>query len=186
LRDFGPREFSLVLLRRMEDFEPLLVEDAATFLGADRTEMRAVHRWWQAAIRSRTLPSGTRRAGLVLGRPEHDERMPYGDLTVVVRQWALPLWSDLRWQIVAAPTGTVLQETLVRAPGVPRPDVTDVAALPPWSCTVDDIAAGHPDATHHDDGVQSRWTVIVRAADGHDRRLTFAWGLLQRVSIPDD
>ena len=73
----------------------------------------------------------------------------------------------------------------MRAPGVERPNVADVAALRPWSCVVDDIAAAHPGATHHDDGVQSRWSVIARARDGDDRRLTFAWGLLQRVSELD-
>jgi hypothetical protein len=69
---------------------------------------------------------------------------------------------------------------------VARPALADIDALQPWSCTVDDLAAAHPQATHHDDGVQSRWTVIARASDSHDRRLTFAWGLLQRVSTTDD
>ena len=184
LRDFGPREFNLVLLRRMEDFHPGLVEAAAITLGATRHDVHAAHRWWQAAIRSRTFPSGARRAGLVLGPAESEQRQPYGDLHVIVRQWTLPLWADLRYQTVAAPTGTVLHETLVRADGAPRPDTTDVAELTAWSCVVDDVAAAHPHAQHHDPGVQSRWTVVAPAVDGRDRVLTFVWGLLQRVEEP--
>lgn len=181
MHGYGPREFTLMLLRRMEDFQPALVEAATAELGVTRLERHAAHRRWQAMVRSRGFPSGVRRLSLVLGRPEVERREPYGDLHVVVRRWPLPLWPDLRWQAIATERGTSLHEALVRADGSPGVDASDVTVLAPWSCVVEDVSAAHPHARHLDPGVLSRWHVVVPGPDGVDRRLVFVWGLLHDI-----
>ncbi|MFD0541120.1 hypothetical protein ACFQY7_52120 [Actinomadura luteofluorescens] len=69
MKGFARREFQLVLLRRMADYQPGLVEDAMRSLGASRTEMREVNARWQRILRSRTFPRGRRRFETVLGPP---------------------------------------------------------------------------------------------------------------------
>ncbi|MYZ40380.1 hypothetical protein GT002_36095, partial [Streptomyces sp. SID4917] len=49
---FGPLEFQLVLLRRMADHQPELVDDARRELGVSLAEMREANRRWQAMVRA--------------------------------------------------------------------------------------------------------------------------------------
>lgn len=49
---FGPLDFQLVLLRRMADQQPGLVEDARHELGVPLAVMREANRRWQAMVRS--------------------------------------------------------------------------------------------------------------------------------------
>src|SRR5882757_2141607 len=58
---FGLDHFQLVLLRRMADHHPDLVDDALRTLGASHSDLRDAHRRWQARLHSRTFPSGERR-----------------------------------------------------------------------------------------------------------------------------
>lgn len=69
-RPFGPREFQLVLLRRMADHQPELVEDARHELGASLSEMREANRRWQAMVRSARARGTLSRYRSVLGAPE--------------------------------------------------------------------------------------------------------------------
>jgi hypothetical protein len=177
MQGLARREFCLVLLRRMADTRPDLVSDALRGLGADRAEARSAHARWQALQHSARGPRGLRLRSAVLGPPtERDERRS-GDVDLVVLRWPLPLWPQLRWEVVAAPDGPVLHEHLVRAPGSPVPPAT--AGLRVWEHVVADVA-GLPGAVDVDPQVTSRWE--VRLADGS--RARFVWGLLQQVSPP--
>ncbi|NKQ29088.1 hypothetical protein HF200_33415, partial [Streptomyces galbus] len=49
---FTPLHFQLVLLRRMADHNPDLVEDARRELGVTLLEMREANKRWQAMLRS--------------------------------------------------------------------------------------------------------------------------------------
>jgi len=52
---FGLDHFQLVLLRRMADHHPELVDDALRTLGASHSDLRDAHRRWQARLHSRTI-----------------------------------------------------------------------------------------------------------------------------------
>jgi hypothetical protein len=161
----------------MADTRPDLVTDALTRLRADRAEARTAHSRWQALRHAPRAPREVDLRVAVLGPPtERDERR-VGDLDLVVRRWALPLWPDLRWEVVAGPGGEVLREQLVRAPGSPVPPAT--GGLRIWEHVVQDVAA-LPGAVELDPGVPTRWE--VRLADGS--RAQFVWGLLQQVAPP--
>ena len=186
MHGFGRSEFQLMLLRRMADFQPALVEDALDRLGSTPAEARTAHRRWQAMLRSRRFPLDVRRFHLALGSADEERPLDVGDLRLSARLWELPgLWPDLRWQVVADPGGNVLQEWLVRAPDSRVPDASDVAGLPPWSCVVGDVAAAHPDTEHVDPGVASRWVVSVVDEHGREHQAVFVWGLLQVVRRQD-
>lgn len=124
LSTFGPREFQLVLLRRMADFQQDLVLEALAELGSGRAEMREANRRWQAMLRS---PRGRRgavaRYRSVLGPPERAGRRSLGDLDCEVLAWPVPLWPDLRFEVLSVPGGGVVTEWLVRAPGAPGPEL---------------------------------------------------------------
>ena len=182
---FGVTEFQLVLLRRMADYQPLLVERARNRLGASRSDMRAANARWQALIRSRRFPSGLRRFRLVLGPPGAETERRVGDLACQVCCWPLPLWPDLLFEVLAGPDGTVLGSWLVRPPGTPMPSLIGRADLTPWSCVVSDVDAAFPPAEHREGSAPSRWTVAFNAPDGAGRPVPllghFVWGLLQTV-----
>jgi hypothetical protein len=171
------REFCLVLLRRMADVRPDLVAEALPRLSADRAEARAAHRRWQALQHSPRGPRGISLRTAVLGPPEEREDRRFGDLDLVVRRWALPLWPHLRWEALAGPGGSVLHEQLVRAPGSPVPPAADGLRI--WEHVVEDVSA-LAGAVDVDPGVVTRWE--VRLADG--TRAQFVWGLLQQVLPP--
>ncbi|MFC3521129.1 hypothetical protein ACFPZ0_18330 [Streptomonospora nanhaiensis] len=184
----GVREFQLVLLRRMADFQPGLVEDAARSLGASRTEAREVNATWQRMLRSPRAPAGVRRYTTVLGAPESDGERAVGDLTCRVLRWPLPLWPQLRFEVVALGErggGGVLQEWLVRAPGSPPPALRAVGDLAPWSCVVGDVGRAFAPAQPLEGTAPARWRLAFTADDGAGaaRRYVadFTWGLLQEV-----
>jgi hypothetical protein len=187
---FGPREFQLVLLRRMADYNQDLVSGALRELGASRAEMRAANKRWQAASHSRHGPRGVRRLRRALGEPVKVGTHAAGPVECKVLAWSLPLWPDLWFEALEGPGGVVWNQWLVRADGAPAPVLTSVAALLPWSCVVQDVASAFAPVEHADGSAMSRWSVAFTAPDGDGspgRHLArFVWGLLQSVEpVPD-
>jgi hypothetical protein len=181
MKGFARREFQLVLLRRMADYQPELVENAMRSLGADRTEMRAVNARWQRIVRSRTFPRGRRRYETVLGPAAVAERR-IGDVACDVAWWPpLTLWPGLRFEILMAPDGMVLHEWLVRDAGVPVPRLETVDDLVPWSCVVADVDERFGAVAHQDGDAPSRWHATFTGPDGGTYVAHFVWGLLQSV-----
>ncbi|PNE35691.1 hypothetical protein AF335_02275 [Streptomyces eurocidicus] len=181
----GPLWFQLVLLRRMADHHPELVEDALRELGVDRTTMREANRRWQAMVRSpKSRGAGTRYRS-VLGPPGTTGERRIGDLTFDVATWRMPLWPALRFEVLSAPGGAVWNEWLVRAPGAPAPTLRTVEDLRPWSCTVDEVARAFAPARPMEGTAPSRWGLGFSAVDAGGVRgayvAEFTWGLLQRV-----
>ncbi|MEU9866364.1 hypothetical protein AB0C87_00800 [Actinomadura sp. NPDC048021] len=182
MKGFARREFQLVLLRRMADYQPGLVEDAIRSLGASRTEMREVNARWQRVLRSRTFPRGRRRYEAVLGPPVAVEERPIGDVACAVAWWRpFPLWPGLRFEIMMGPDGSVMQEWLVRDEGVPVPRLDTVDDLVPWSCVAGDVDARFGAVAHQDGEVPSRWHATITGPDGAVLVAHFVWGLLQTV-----
>jgi hypothetical protein len=177
VRGLARREFCLVLLRRMADVRPDLVEAALRRLGATRGEAHSAHARWQALQHSRRAPRGLALRTAVLGPPEELEDRRFGDLDVQVRRWPLPLWPHLYWEVLTGPGGPVLNEHLVRAPGSPVPPAT-AGYLRVWEHTLDDVV-GLPGAVSADPGVATRWEIHL--PDGV--RTVFVWGLLQQVGF---
>ncbi len=180
---FGPDQFQLVLLRRMADHQPGLVEDALRTLGATRADLREAHRRWQAMVRSRTFPHGERRYLAVLGAPEAAEERRIGDLSCRALLWPLPLWPDLRYEVMVAPGGRVWNEWLVRAPGAPAPVPRTAADLTPWCCTVDEVARAFPPAQPLEGDAPTRWRLaFTDPATGVRHVAHFTYGLLQYLA----
>ncbi len=185
MEDFGPAQFQLVLLRRMADHRPELVEEALRALGATRAELREAHRRWQAMIRSRTFPHGERRYRAVLGPPESDSPVRIGDLTCRALRWRLPLWPDLRYEVMLAPGGSgggrVWNEWLVRAPGAPSP-VPSGTGPRPWAWTVDELARAYAPARPMEGDAPTRWRLTCTdPVTGERFTAHFTHGLLQYV-----
>jgi len=183
---FDVREFQLVLLRRMADYQPERVDAARERLSATIDEMRDANRHWQALSRAPGAPRGLRRLRLALGVPEHEDTRVYGDLTFRVARWSLPLWPDLTFEAVAGHDGELWHQWLVRADGVPTPPLRTVDDLAPWSCVVGDLEQHFDVAGRAADG-PSRWAVRFAADDAHAARrhvtARFVWGLLQDVTV---
>jgi hypothetical protein len=176
VRGLARREFCLVLLRRMADLRPDLVADALPRIGADRAQAREAHRRWQALQHSPRAPRELALRTAVLGPPESEHPRSWGDLELTVRRWPLPLWPQLRWEVLSAPGGEVLHEQLVRGPDSAVPPAR-AGRLLVWQHVLDDVV-GLPGAESVDPGVVSRWD--VRLPGG--QRARFVWGLLQQVS----
>src|SRR5262245_56975525 len=151
MKGFARREFQLVLLRRMADYQPDLVVAAMRSLDATRTEMRAVNARWQRILRSTRFPAGERRLRMVLGPPADSADRRMGDVVCRTQWWHLPLWPDLRFEALTGPDGTLLHEWLVRPEGAPAPRLDGVDDLTPWSCVVGDVADRFPAARHQAD-----------------------------------
>ncbi|MFJ5037320.1 hypothetical protein [Streptomyces parvulus] len=183
---FTPRDFQLVLLRRMADHNPGPVEDARRELGASITEMREANKRWQAMLRSPRSRSAAARYRSVLGEPESSAPRRIGDLECEARQWALPLWPDLRFEVLVADGGAVWNEWLVRAPGAAPPDLRTLEDLGPWSCTVDEAARAFAPARPLQGSAPTRWGLAFTAPDRdgvrHEVVAEFTWGLLQRTA----
>ncbi|MEU1625284.1 hypothetical protein ABZ746_08105 [Streptomyces sp. NPDC020096] len=166
----------------MADHRPELVEEALRTLGVTRAELREAHRRWQAMIRSRTFPHGERRYLTVLGQPESVAERRIGDLTCRALQWRLPLWSDLRYEVMVAPDGRVWNEWLVRAPGVPAPALRTLEDLTPWCCAVDEVARAFPPVQPLEGDAPTRWRLaFTDPATGGRHVAHFTYGLLQYV-----
>ncbi|WP_354643014.1 hypothetical protein [Kitasatospora camelliae] len=187
VQGFGVTEFQLVLLRRMADFQPELVERAVRRLGASRAELREANRRWQATVRSPRFPAGARRFAAVLGPPEAELPRRIGDLVCTAQLWSLPLWPDLRFEVLLgpAPGAPAWNEWLVRAAGSPPPVLRTVADLAPWSCVVADVAAAFPPAVPREGSAPTRWQLDVTVPDASGAPFPctadFTWGLLQEV-----
>ncbi|MFI1395312.1 hypothetical protein [Streptomyces sp. NPDC020681] len=179
---FGPLDFQLVLLRRMADHQPDLVEDARRQLGVSVAEMREANRRWQAMLHARRGRGALARYRSVLGAPERTERRRIGDLECDALLWPVPLWPDLRFEVLAADGGAVWNEWLVRAPGAKGPELRTPADLRPWSCTVDEAAKAFPPARPMEGSAPTRWRLALTLPDGKQCVAEFTWGLLQRLS----
>jgi hypothetical protein len=185
---FGPADFQLVLLRRMADHNPDLVEDARRELGASLTDMREANKRWQAMLRSPRARAAASRYRSVLGTPESVLTRKVGDMECEAWLWPLPLWPDLRFEVLLAPTGTaVWNEWLVRAPGAPGPALRTLEDLTPWSCTVDEAARAFAPARPLEGTAPTRWGLAFTAPDREGVRrecaAEFTWGLLQRLAV---
>lgn len=184
---FTPLHFQLVLLRRMADHNPDLVEDARRELGVSQAEMRGANRRWQAMVRSPRARGSASRYRSVLGPPESAVSRRIGDLDCEAWRWALPLWPTLRFEVVLAPGGSVWNEWLVRAPGAPAPELRTLEDLTPWSCTVEEAARAFAPARPLEGSAPTRWGLAFTAPDAegvpHEVTAEFTWGLLQRVTV---
>jgi len=175
VRGLARREFCLVLLRRMADVRPDLVDDALPRLGATRGEAREAHRRWQAMHHVPRAPRGLALRTAVLGPPDEVEERMAGDLPVEVRRWPLPLWPHLRWEVLGV-SGSVLHEHLTRAPGSPVPPARADGLLV-WQHVLDDVV-DLPGARSVDPEVPTRWEVHLPPCV----RTVYVWGLLQQVT----
>ncbi|MGW7662383.1 hypothetical protein [Streptomyces sp. NPDC054756] len=186
---FTPLHFQLVLLRRMADHNPGLVEDARRELGVSLAEMREANKRWQAMVRSPRARGSAARYRSVLGAPESVVSRRVGDLDCEAWQWPVPLWPTLRFEVLLAPGGAVWNEWLVRAPDAPAPVLRTLDDLTPWSCTVDEAARAFAPARPLEGSAPTRWGLAFTAPDasGVRRQVTaeFTWGLLQRVVVAD-
>ncbi|MFC5663789.1 hypothetical protein ACFP3U_12435 [Kitasatospora misakiensis] len=172
----------------MADFRPELVEDAVRRLGESRAAMREANKRWQAMVRSSGFPTGARRYAAVLGVPEAVVARRIGDLACSARQWPLPLWPGLRFEVLVGPAeagAPLLNAWLVRAPDAPAPVLRTLADLTPWSCVVADLGAAFPPAVPREGSAPNRFRLDFTAPDdeGRPRACTadFTWGLLQEV-----
>ncbi|MEU7058665.1 hypothetical protein [Streptomyces sp. NPDC046197] len=184
---FTPLDFQLVLLRRMADHNPDLVEDARRTLGVSIADMREANKRWQAMVRSSRARPAAARYRSVLGEPESTAARRIGDLDCEAWQWPVPLWSDLRFEVLVGPNGQVWNEWLVRAPGAEGPELRTLADLGPWSCTVDEAARAFAPARPLEGTAPTRWGLAFTAPDArgvpHEVVAEFAWGLLQRTRV---
>ncbi|MFG2935865.1 hypothetical protein [Streptomyces sp. NPDC048282] len=184
----GPMQldFQLVLLRRMADHNPDLVEDARRTLGASLADMREANKRWQAMVRSPRSRSAAARYRSVLGPPDTESTRTVGDLECAVWQWPLPLWPTLRFEVLAGAGGAVWNEWLVRAPGAPAPRLETFEDLTPWSCTLDEAARAFAPARPLEGTAPTRWGLALTLPDGRQAVAEFTWGLLQRTAVIDD
>ncbi|MET8895888.1 hypothetical protein ABZX43_17035 [Streptomyces albogriseolus] len=185
---FTPFHFQLVLLRRMADHNPDLVEDARRALGASLADMREANRRWQAMVRSPRPRPALSLYRSVLGEPESRTPRRVGDQDCEAWRWPLPLWPDLRFEVLTpAGGGPVWNAWLVRAPGAPAPALRTLEDLTPWSCTVDEAARAFAPARPLEGSAPTRWGLAFTAPDAEGRRhevvAEFTWGLLQRTAV---
>ena len=184
---FTPLDFQLVLLRRMADHNPDLVEEARHELGVSLADMREANKRWQAMVRSPRSRAPLSRYRSVLGAPESVLTRKAGDLDCEAWLWPVPLWPDLRFEALTAPNGAVWNEWLVRAPGTEGPELRTLDDLMPWSCTVDEAARAFAPARPLEGTAPTRWGLAFTAPDGRGVRreavAEFTWGLVQRVSV---
>ncbi|MFD5557136.1 hypothetical protein ACFWIA_25260 [Streptomyces sp. NPDC127068] len=181
----GPLDFQLVLLRRLADHQPDLVADARRELGASAGDLREANRRWQALLRSPRARGAVSRYRSVLGAPEARVPRRVGELTCEALLWPVPLWPDLRFEVLTGPGGAVWNEWLVRAPGAAAPALHTVDDLVPWSCTVDEVARAFAPARPLQGSAPTRWGLAFTAPDATGNRrphtAEFTWGLLDRV-----
>ncbi|MFD7079890.1 hypothetical protein [Streptomyces sp. NPDC059918] len=179
---FGPAAFQLVLLRRMADFRPDLAEEARRSLGASLADQREANKRWQAMVRSPRSRGALARYRSVLGPPESTAARAIGDLECEALLWPVPLWPDLRFEVLAAPDGAVWNEWLIRAPGARGPVLRTPEDLRPWSATVDEVARAFAPVRPMEGTAPTRWRLAF-AAQGRPCVAEFTYGLLQRVAV---
>ncbi|MEU2419452.1 hypothetical protein ABZ619_00070 [Streptomyces sp. NPDC007851] len=183
----GPMQldFQLVLLRRMADHNPDLVDGARRELGASLADMRETNKRWQAMVRSPGSRSAAARYRSVLGPPEWETKRTVGDLECAVWQWRLPLWPTLRFEVLVGSGGAVWNEWLVRDPDAAAPTLRTYADLTPWSCTIDEAARAFAPARPLEGTAPTRWGLALTLPDGRQAAAEFTWGLLQRTALID-
>jgi hypothetical protein len=185
MNGFARREFQLVLLRRMADYQPDLVAAAMASLGSSHTEMRQVNARWQRIMRSSNFAAGRRRLEAVLGPPAGGTERQVGDVVCAAVWWPLQLWPELVYEALIAPDGLILHEWLVRPDPATTPSLNTVDDLAPWSCVVDDVARRFTTTSHRPDSIPSRWHLTFTAPGQDDTYVAhFVWGLLQTVTGP--
>ncbi len=173
MKGFARREFQLMLLRRMADFQPGLVEQAYTALDATHKQYMAAHNRWVSMLKSKRAPRGLELYEAVLGPADSKKSVPFGDVTMTAHTWRLPgLWPDLRWEVLIGDQGMALNGWLVRADDSPIPPLE---TFEPWGCVVGDVVFRFPDAQQADPQIPSQWRI-----DLGDRSLWFVYGLLQK------
>ncbi|WP_189715368.1 hypothetical protein [Streptomyces phaeofaciens] len=186
---FSLLDFQLVLLRRMADHAPDLVEDARHGLGVSLAQMREANKRWQAMVHSPHTRGALARYRSVLGEPESRTARRIGDLDCEAWRWPLPLWPTLRFEVLLTPANTVWNEWLVRAPDAKAPDLRTLEDLVPWSCTVDEAAQAFAPARPLEGSAPTRWGLAFTAPDAAGVRrevvAEFTWGLLQRTAVHD-
>jgi hypothetical protein len=175
---FARREFQLMLLRRMADFQPDLVEAAYTEMDATHAQYMAAHNRWQTLLRSNRAPRGLDLYTAVLGPADVRRSEAWGAITLSAYAWHLPaLWPELQWEILVGLNNVVMHGWLIRAAGFPAVDLAEIPALAPWSCVVGDIQRRYPEARQQDPQIPAQWLVFV-----DDVRLIFVHGLLQTIA----
>ncbi len=174
---FGVRQFELVLMHRMRDFNAARVERALAEMGADRAEIRAAHRLWTKMAHSRTAPKGFAVFRMALGPPHREGTVRLGDVLCTAARWSLPHWPELELEVMLGHDGDVWNYWLVR-PGGGR--TVGFADLEPWTCVVEDVAGSFPGAVQVEGGAPHHWGVDF-TSDGTPYRALFVYGLLQRV-----
>ncbi|MFJ8104883.1 hypothetical protein [Streptomyces sp. NPDC096132] len=186
---FTVSDFQLVLLRRMADHNPDLVEDTRHALGVSLAQMREANKRWQAMVHSPHARGALSRYRSVLGEPESRTARRVGDLDCEAWLWPIPVWPELRFEVLLAPGGGVWNEWLVRAPGRPAPDLRTLDDLTAWSSTVDEVARAFAPARPLEGTAPTRWALAFTAPDalGVPREVIaeFTWGLLQRTVVRD-
>jgi hypothetical protein len=149
--------------------------------------MREANKRWQAMVRSPRARPALSRYRSVLGEPDRTTSRRVGDLDCEALLWPVPLWPDLRFEVLVAPDGVVWNEWLVRAPGAPSPKLETLEDLTPWSCTVDEAARAFAPARPLEGTAPTRWGLAFTAPDArgvrHQVAAEFTWGLLQRVGV---
>ncbi len=185
-----PREFQLVLLRRMADYHPELVEKARIELGASVTEMREVNAHWQRMQRSPGHRGGLAVLRGFLGEPVAQSPRRVGDLNCRATRWKLSLWPDLRYEALSLlPAGQLLAQMLVRDSHALVPRLEGVGDLTPWSCVIGDVERAFAPVQHREGAAPSRWTTVftVPGEDGTPVRAVaeFVYGLLQAVRVEE-
>jgi hypothetical protein len=178
-------EFPLVLLRRMADYQPQMVENARTHLGYDVTEMRAVNATWQRMLRGRHSRGSLGQLRRILGKPVEVIERTVGDAACRCEQWEITqdVWPGLRFEAFIGPGDMLLKEHLVRAPGVPRPTLRSLSDLTPWSCVLGDAAIAFGRLRQLEGSAPTRDLALVDVDDGTGVKVTvateFVYGLLQ-------
>jgi hypothetical protein len=178
-RGFGVTEFQLVLLRRMQDFQPELVEAAWERLGVTHSDARKANAFWQTVERSRTAPRGLDRYRIVLGAPVGQSEVTVGDVRCRLFHWYLPLWPDLRWELLTGANGSVVNGWLAREQGGAVPELPADGDLEPWSCVIGDVERTYAGVKHLEGDAPSRWHVAFTTPTGSARLARFVYGLVQ-------
>ncbi|MFD4182161.1 hypothetical protein [Rhodococcus sp. NPDC058514] len=188
LKGFGVVNFELMLLRRMNDHQPRLVEAALKNLGKSGTDLRAAHAQWQRGLRSH-FPDGAARYRLALGKPEVVTSRPVAVVgELAIEAWPMPLWPGLQFQVTFGPGGEVVDERLARASDGAAPAIASVADLRPWLLVIDDLESTCAPVRYR----MSAGTVPSHAAaefatpDGTACAAQFSWGLLQSAAPSGD
>ncbi|PZF80624.1 hypothetical protein [Jiangella anatolica] len=185
LGGFGVTEFQLVLLRRMQDFQPELVEQAWERLGVDRSDARRANAFWQSTERSRRAPRGLDRYRIALGAPVGESEVRIGDLRGRLFHWFLPLWPDLRWEVLTGASGSVVNGWLARERGGAVPPLPADGDLEPWSCVIGDVEQTYADVKHLEGDAPSRWHMAYTTPTGSARLARFVYGLVQTTEVRD-